>query len=106
MALSLGELNAIIAADDRGFASTLDAAGRTLTDLQSETSQAMADVERSVSQAMAAVARDLDTGFAADAALADIDRLVAEFARELDEMDDIADRAGRQAGERLTDGFR
>lgn len=126
MALSLGELVGYIDLEDKGFASGLNTAGKSLTRLQSTASSSMASLESTVSRALSQIEADIADGLDPAKAIADLDRLEAEldaslrsmldeadqFADELDraideafnDLPDKARRSGEDAGRGFTDG--
>ncbi|MGJ6961157.1 phage tail tape measure protein [Streptosporangium sp. G11] len=128
MSLSLGELHAIIDADDAGFDSAVNGAEKSLKALQSGANTALASLESTVTQSLGEVAASLADGFDPTAALADADRLVAGFVADLDRMeaeaaqggrgivnelrtalgdvDDVARQAGQDGGDGLVAGLR
>ncbi|NUW33416.1 phage tail tape measure protein [Nonomuraea sp. SMC257] len=95
MALTVGELVAYASIDNKKFDVGISDIARGLRSTQTSTSSAMASIESTVSKALADVTRDLGTAFDPAEALADVDRLVAGFANDLDRMEADAARGGQ-----------
>ncbi|MET8381593.1 phage tail tape measure protein [Streptosporangium canum] len=128
MALTVGELVAYAQLDTTGFEKGLAETARDMSKLQSSTSSSMASMESTVTRAMSDVATSIGDGFDPTEVLADIDRMVSGFAADLDRMEaeagagaqgvvnelrttlddveDVARRAGRDGGQGLVEGLR
>ncbi|NJP28066.1 hypothetical protein FLW53_28470 [Microbispora sp. SCL1-1] len=101
MTMSIGELVGFIDLDDRGFGKGLDAAGKDLGRLQSVATRSLQSVEQEAIQNLNRVASELGDAFDPAEALADVNRLVAGFAQDMDRMEAEASRGGRGIVEAL-----
>ncbi|MFI6904889.1 hypothetical protein ACIBKY_26750 [Nonomuraea sp. NPDC050394] len=101
MSMTVGELVAIIDADDRGFDSGLDQAERRLQRLDAVTTSTTDRIESTVERGFARVAQSISDGMDPDDALKDLSRLVAGIEQSLSS----AEPAARAAGERAGDAF-
>jgi phage-related minor tail protein len=125
--MTVGELVGFIDLEDKGFASELGKAERSLDKLQSTTSSKTASMESTVTKSFADIERAIEDGLDPAAAIADLDRLERELDQSLadmlseaddwaaeleaavdeafDSLDDDAKASGRKAGKELADGL-
>jgi phage-related minor tail protein len=104
-ALTIGELVGFIELEDKGFSKTLDASGKNLDKLQRTTTSATADMERTVDRAFAQIANSISDGVDPNAAIADLNRLVADFTSAMSDMESEARTGGQDTGNAVVDGL-
>lgn len=105
MAMTVGELVGYLRLDDGGANRTLDAVGKGMSRLESETSSSMASIEGAVSRALASVEQDIAGGLDPTSAIADLDRLERELDAGLASMLDEADAFAAELDRAIDDAF-